>query len=171
MKVFHWSLYMNRLCDCKRYFFAQHAITKRVFVRIYKIFIFLFVFSCPTMSPVMENVNMESFKDSVNAESSKPSESDMKFYYLRLLPFRYIFQWLSHSPKPTKDFTMREFAYEYRSKIYQRYNSFGTLEEFKKSVVTANPTRFEIGAVYKINPKERKTYQNKHLSLKVRSSF
>lgn len=108
------------------------------------------------MSPVMENVNMESFKDSVNAESSKPSESDMKFYYQRLLPFRYIFQWLSHSPKPTKDFTMREFAYEYRSKIYQRYNSFGTLEEFKKSVVTANPTRFEIGAVYKINPKERK---------------
>ena len=62
---------------------AQHAITKRVFVRIYKFLSFVCL-SCPTMSPVMENVNMESFKDSVNAESSKPSESDMKFYYQRL---------------------------------------------------------------------------------------
>lgn len=106
------------------------------------------------MSPIVqENVSMTPFEGNV---STTPSESDMKFYYERLLPFRYVFQWLSHSPKPTKDFTMREFAYEYRNKIYQRYNSFGTLEEFKKSVVTANPTRFEVGAVYKINPKERK---------------
>lgn len=86
----------------------------------------------------------------------KPSEADMVFFYERLLPFRYVFQWLSHSPKPTKDFTMREFAYEYRLGAYQRYNSFPTLDEFKKLVVLANPTRFEVGAVYTINPKERK---------------
>ncbi|RCK66507.1 DNA primase small subunit [Candida viswanathii] len=107
------------------------------------------------MAPVIQdNVSMASFEEP--PVSNTPSETDMKFYYERLLPFRYVFQWLSHSPKPTKDFTMREFAYEYRNKIYQRYNSFGTLEEFKKSVVTANPTRFEVGAVYQVNPKERK---------------
>lgn len=80
----------------------------------------------------------------------------MLFYYERMLPFRYIFQWLSHSPKATKDFTMREFAYEFRLGAYQRYNSFSSVEEFKKSVVNANPTRFEVGAVYTVNPKERK---------------
>ncbi|CUM67888.1 uncharacterized protein PRCAT00005599001 [Priceomyces carsonii] len=86
----------------------------------------------------------------------KPSSADMRFFYERLLPFRYIFQWLSHSPKATKDFTMREFAYEFRSGAYQRYNSFSSQQEFKKSVVDANPTRFEIGAVYSVNPRERK---------------
>lgn len=86
----------------------------------------------------------------------KPSSSDMLFYYERLLPFKYIFRWLSHSPKATRDFTMREFAYEFRSGAYQRYNSFTTVDEFKKSVVGANPTRFEVGAVYSVNPNERK---------------
>lgn len=86
----------------------------------------------------------------------KPSSADMAFFYERLLPFRYVFQWLSHSPKATKDFTMREFAYEYSSGAYQRYNSFQSLDEFKRSVITANPTRFEVGAVYAVNPKERK---------------
>lgn len=86
----------------------------------------------------------------------RPSEADMLFYYQRLLPFRYLFQWLNHSPKPTTDFTMREFAYEHRSGIYQRYNSFATQEEFKTSVCKSNPTRFEVGAVYSVNPRERK---------------
>lgn len=87
----------------------------------------------------------------------KPSSADMLYFYQRLLPFRHLFQWLNHSPKPTRDFTMREFAYEHRSGAYQRYNSFASQEEFKNSVVLANPTRFEVGAVYSVNPKERKT--------------
>lgn len=88
--------------------------------------------------------------------SYKPSSADMLFFYQRLLPFRYVFQWLNHSPKPSKDFTMREFAYEFRSGAYQRYNSYTSQEDFKKSVIEANPTRFEVGAVYSVNPKERK---------------
>ncbi|KAM3125452.1 hypothetical protein CJJ07_004365 [Candidozyma auris] len=99
---------------------------------------------------------LASFSAEEPQKSSKPSSADMLFYYERVLPFRQIFQWLNHSPKPTKDFTMREFAYEYRSGAYQRYNSYGSPEEFKKSVVTANPTRFEVGAVYAVNPKERR---------------
>lgn len=91
------------------------------------------------------------------AASSTPSTADMLFYYERILPFRYVFQWLNHSPKPTSDFTMREFAYEYRSGAYQRYNSYSSLEEFKASVVKSNPTRFEVGAVYAVNPRDRKT--------------
>ncbi|GEQ71956.1 hypothetical protein JCM33374_g5642 [Metschnikowia sp. JCM 33374] len=88
--------------------------------------------------------------------SSRPSESDMLFYYQRILPFKQIFKWLNHSMKPSKDFTMREFAYEFRSGAYQRYNSFNSPEEFQNSVIKANPTRFEVGAIYSVNPKERK---------------
>lgn len=89
--------------------------------------------------------------------SNAPSSSDMLFYYQHLLPFKSIFQWLSHLPKPTPDFTMREFAYEFRSGAYQRYNLYASAEEFKEAVCRANPTRFEVGAVYAVNPKLRKT--------------
>ncbi|ODQ79756.1 hypothetical protein BABINDRAFT_161456 [Babjeviella inositovora NRRL Y-12698] len=103
-----------------------------------------------TKPPVLENV-------APDVQSSTPSSSDMLFYYQRFLPFKAVFQWLSHSPKPTADFTMREFAYEYRSGAYQRYNSYATSEEFKEAVCRANPMRFEVGAVYAVNPKDRKT--------------
>lgn len=103
-----------------------------------------------------EEAKLASFSPDEPQKLSKPSSADMLFYYERILPFRQIFQWLNHLPKPTKDFTMREFAYEYRSGAYQRYNSFTSPEDFKKLVVTANPTRFEVGAVYAVNPKERR---------------
>lgn len=104
----------------------------------------------------LANYSPEDSQTDSPTKKGKPSSADMLFYYERMLPFRYIFQWLSHSPKATKDFTMREFAYEFRLGAYQRYNSFSSADEFKKSVVNANPTRFEVGAVYTVNPKERK---------------
>lgn len=109
-----------------------------------------------TDETILENYSPEDSQNVLSSRKGKPSSADMLFYYERMLPFRYIFQWLSHSPKATKDFTMREFAYEFRLGAYQRYNSFVSVDEFKKSVVAANPTRFEVGAVYIVNPKERK---------------
>lgn len=87
----------------------------------------------------------------------KPTETDMRHYYEKFLPFNLIFQWLNHSRIPTNDFTHREFAFEHQSGAYQRYNSFQDAEDFKKKVVKVNPTRFEVGAVYPIEPKNRKT--------------
>lgn len=81
----------------------------------------------------------------------------MAFHYKHFLPFKQIFQWLSHLEIPTTSFTHREFAYEYRSGAYQRYNAFSSVSEFKNSVIKANPTRFEIGAVYSVDPKQRKS--------------
>lgn len=112
--------------------------------------------------PILKSFTLEdeqlenSASDEVKKAFNKPSSADMLFFYERLLPFRHIFQWLNHSPKPTQDFVKREFAFEYSSGAYQRYNSFPTQVDFKKAVVTANPTRFEVGAVYTVNPKERK---------------
>lgn len=87
---------------------------------------------------------------------TSPSDADMEQYYRLFLPFRYLFQWLLHSPKVTTDFTKREIAWELRNEIYQRYQSFSSQEEFKQAVVKANPLRFEIGAIYSIYPKDRK---------------
>lgn len=87
----------------------------------------------------------------------KPTETDMRHYYEYFLPFEQVFQWLNHSETPTPDFTHREFAFEHQSGAYQRYNSFKDVSDFKKKVVKANPTRFEVGAIYPIEPKDRKT--------------
>lgn len=87
--------------------------------------------------------------------SNGPSASDMQYYYQFLYPFKPIFQWLNHSPKPGRDITNREFAMAFRSGAYKRYNSFNTVQEFKAQIQRANPDRFEIGAIYNKPPKER----------------
>lgn len=96
--------------------------------------------------------------DSVPSENGqyRPSSSDMLYYYERLLPFKSIFQWLNHSPAPTPDFVNREFAFEFKSGAYQRYNSFTGYQDFKQTVVKLNPTRFEVGAIYTVPPNQRK---------------
>lgn len=148
------NYFIYRTFLAKKRMEVQALQTRRV--PLYRIFrIMVLDDDISDRSPAMGSEKTASSSDESNI-LYKPSESDMLFYYERLLPFRHIYQWLSHSPKPTKDFTMREFAYEYRSGAYQRYNSFASLDEFKKSVVNANPTRFEIGAVYSVDPKERK---------------
>lgn len=84
-----------------------------------------------------------------------PSSSDMQYYYQQLYPFKHIFQWLNHSPKPGRDIINREFAMAFRSGAYKRYNSFNSVQEFKSQIQKANPDRFEIGAVYNKPPRER----------------
>ena len=48
----------------------------------------------------------------------------LRAYYQRLFPFRYLFQWLNHSPAPTNDFAHREFAFTLQNDAYLRYQSF-----------------------------------------------
>lgn len=84
-----------------------------------------------------------------------PSSSDMQYYYQHLYPFKQIFQWLNHSPKPGRDIINREFAMAFRSGAYKRYNSFNSVQEFKAQIQKGNPDRFEIGAVYNKPPRER----------------
>ena len=49
---------------------------------------------------------------------------------------------------PSKLFTHREFAFTLAGDVYIRYNSFHTVEDFKKEVIRLNPSRFEIGPQY-----------------------
>jgi DNA primase small subunit len=52
----------------------------------------------------------------------------MKSFYQRLFPWRYLFQWLNHSPTPTNDFGHREFAFTLSNDAYLRYQSFPNAE-------------------------------------------
>ncbi|KAF2835659.1 DNA primase small subunit [Patellaria atrata CBS 101060] len=88
------------------------------------------------------------------------SDSDvMRAFYQRLFPFRYLFQWLNHSPNPedTNDFRHREFAFTLQNDVYLRYQSFKTADTLRKQCMDMIPTRFEIGPVYSTNPRERKS--------------
>lgn len=52
----------------------------------------------------------------------------LRTFYQRLFPFRYLFQWLNHSPAPTTDFTHREFAFTLENDAYLRYQSYPNAE-------------------------------------------
>ncbi|KAF2200834.1 prim-pol domain-containing protein [Delitschia confertaspora ATCC 74209] len=95
--------------------------------------------------------------------TSKSSYSDpeiMRAFYQRLFPFRYLFQWLNHSPTPTNDFAHREFAFTLPNSAYLRYQSFPTADLLRKQCLQLLPSRFEIGPVYSTNPRDRKTLRN-----------
>ena len=81
----------------------------------------------------------------------------MLAFYQRLFPFRYLFQWLNHSIKPSNDFAHREFAFTLQNDAYLRYQSFSSGDLLRKDVLRLNPSRFEIGPVYTTNPRDRKT--------------
>ncbi|SCU84072.1 LAFA_0D07910g1_1 [Lachancea sp. 'fantastica'] len=83
-----------------------------------------------------------------------PSATDMQYYYQHLYPFKSVFQWLNHSPKPGRDMMHRELAMAFRSGAYKRYNSFDSVQEFKAQIQRSNPDRFEIGAVYNKPPRQ-----------------
>ncbi|KAI9883237.1 MAG: hypothetical protein M1823_004996 [Watsoniomyces obsoletus] len=105
----------------------------------------------------VEEASSQPTRDPVPPPSKGPDEETMRAYYQRLLPFRYLFQWLNHSPSPTTDFQHREFAFTLQNDAYLRYQAFPTSDLLRKEVLRLNPSRFEIGPVYTTNPRDRKT--------------
>ncbi len=91
----------------------------------------------------------------------RSSDTDvMRNFYQRLFPWRHLFQWLNHSPVPNNDFAHREFAFTLSNDAYLRYQSFPTADTLRKDVLRLMPSRFEIGPVYTMNPRDRKTLRN-----------
>ncbi|EKD15073.1 eukaryotic and archaeal DNA primase small subunit [Drepanopeziza brunnea f. sp. 'multigermtubi' MB_m1] len=93
----------------------------------------------------------------IGPESRASDPEVMKSFYQRLFPWRYLFQWLNHSPTPSNDFGHREFAFTLQNDAYLRYQAFPTSDLLRKDVLRLMPSRFEIGPVYSTNPRDRKT--------------
>ncbi|OSS50968.1 hypothetical protein B5807_04431 [Epicoccum nigrum] len=93
----------------------------------------------------------------ITSRSSFSDPEIMRAFYQRLFPFRYLFQWLNHSPTPANDFAHREFAFTLPNDAYLRYQSFPTADLLRKQCIQMLPSRFEIGPMYSTNPRDRKT--------------
>ncbi|EXJ60009.1 DNA primase small subunit [Cladophialophora yegresii CBS 114405] len=94
---------------------------------------------------------------STSQQESYSDSNVMQQFYARLFPFRSLFQWLNHSPKPGPDFANREFALTLSNDAYLRYQSYPTADMLRKDILRHVPSRFEIGPVYTTNPRDRKT--------------
>ncbi|QKX62951.1 uncharacterized protein TRUGW13939_10119 [Talaromyces rugulosus] len=107
------------------------------------------------------DVKMASSPPPIPAAAPKgPSGIDaetMLAFYQRLFPFRTMFQWLNHGIVPSPDMINREFAVFLQNEAVLRYQSYATVDLFRKEVLRLNPTRFEIGPVYTTNPRDRKS--------------
>ncbi|KAL2019951.1 hypothetical protein VTK56DRAFT_9043 [Thermocarpiscus australiensis] len=84
----------------------------------------------------------------------------LRTFYQRLFPWRYMYQWLNHSPTPTNDFKHREFSLWLPNDAMLRYQAYASSDLFRKDVLRLMPTRIEIGPVYTANPLERKIFRN-----------
>ncbi|KAL2163512.1 hypothetical protein VTH06DRAFT_5570 [Thermothelomyces fergusii] len=84
----------------------------------------------------------------------------LRIYYQRFFPWRYMFQWLNHSPVPTNDFKHREFSLWLHNDAVLRYQSYTTSDLFRKDVLRLMPRRIEIGPVYTTDPKDRRTVRS-----------
>ena len=65
-------------------------------------------------------------RSSSSAETVDPSFQLLLTYYQRFFPWRYMFQWLNHSPVPTNDFKHREFSLWLHNDAVMRYQSYTT---------------------------------------------
>jgi DNA primase small subunit len=59
------------------------------------------------------------------------------------------------APVPSKSFMNREFSFHLVDETFMRFQSFRTLDEFKKELIRMCPSRIDLGAVYNIRPKDK----------------
>jgi DNA primase small subunit len=89
----------------------------------------------------------------------------LRMYYDKLFPYLQMVRWLSYrndpkssSPKVEKDFFLRrEFTFVLAGDIFCRYLCFRDADEFRAAVMSRQPIRMEIGAVFTHPPKNHTT--------------
>ncbi|KAG0183210.1 primase, DNA, polypeptide 1 (49kDa) [Apophysomyces sp. BC1034] len=97
--------------------------------------------------------------------STLPEEEDpvflLRVFYERFFPYKSYFNWLNYDLVPTKNFTHREFSFTLPSDIYIRYQSFADIGGFKRELERLQPVKIDIGAIYAVRPKDKKTVSSK----------
>ncbi|KAJ8659505.1 hypothetical protein O0I10_004870 [Lichtheimia ornata] len=85
----------------------------------------------------------------------------LRLFYQRFFPYKQYFHWLNYGTDTSQNFTHREFSFTLPSDIYIRYNSFQDIDVMKKEIERLQPVKIDIGAVYSVKPKDKKTVNEK----------
>ncbi|SAM07389.1 hypothetical protein [Absidia glauca] len=85
----------------------------------------------------------------------------LRLFYQRLFPYKLYHSWLSYGINTSKSFTHREFSFTLANDIYFRYNSFADSDALKKEIERLQPVKIDIGAVYSVKPKDKKSVSEK----------
>ncbi|KAF7726475.1 hypothetical protein EC973_008710 [Apophysomyces ossiformis] len=113
-------------------------------------------------TPIREERIRPSFLNEIN---TMPDDDDpvflLRVFYERFFPYKSYFQWLNYDLTPTNNFTQREFSFTLPSDIYIRYQSFADIDGFKKELERLQPMKIDIGAIYSVRPKDKKTVSSK----------
>lgn len=80
----------------------------------------------------------------------------LRYYYANLFPYELFYKWLSYGEVVPDYFKRREFSFTLDGDIYLRYQSFADAEDMKRALISKNPVKMDIGAVFNIEPKDSK---------------
>lgn len=78
----------------------------------------------------------------------------LQSYYKKVFPSTLFCKWLSYNDED--NLSKREFSFTLEGDIYVRYQSFDNEAEFTKELLSKNPVKIDIGAVFNMPPKMNK---------------
>lgn len=81
----------------------------------------------------------------------------LKRFYASLFPVIEYYDWLSYGAiDKGVNFSHREFSFTLQNDIYRRFLSYSSAAELKADLERMTPVKIDIGAVYSVEPREKK---------------
>lgn len=93
---------------------------------------------------------------SVTQYNSEDLPQLLRYYYANLFPYDLFYKWLSYGDVVPDYFKRREFSFTLEGDIYLRYQSFSDADEMQRALISKNPVKIDVGAVFNIEPKDSK---------------
>ncbi|TPX56189.1 hypothetical protein PhCBS80983_g04717 [Powellomyces hirtus] len=81
----------------------------------------------------------------------------LRIFYQKLFPFADFYRWLGYGNIDNAYFAKREWSFTLASDVYIRFQSFASAEDLKHEILRMCPVKIDIGAVYNLQPKDKKT--------------
>jgi len=116
---------------------------------------------------IKEMAMEEASRDKGNSnKKSQFSKNLLQVYYNTLFPFEHLFSWLNYRTETKVDpgtvghpryWKKREICFTMEGDVFVRFQSFHTLKEFKIALQKQIPFKIDIGPVYNVEPRKRKT--------------
>ncbi|TPX37067.1 hypothetical protein SmJEL517_g01114 [Synchytrium microbalum] len=84
----------------------------------------------------------------------------IKIFYQRVFPVTEFYKWLSYGNVQKNYFPNREISFAFENDVVVRHLSYADAAEFKTDLVKNSPAKIDIGPVYNMRPKDKKTVRN-----------